>query len=187
MNFNAGATAVAMGATTVLTQAGFEVFNITGTSGGDTLIGAAGNDTLDGGLGNDRIDMKRGRGHAYGGIGVDTLLMDFGAETKGVSFNAGYGWINSGGADIAYHTGFEKYSIIGSGLADTFLGGADNDTLGGGGGNDSLWGNTGNDRLDGGIGNDTLDGGTGNDTMAGGAGDDTYIVDFAGDCRQRSG
>ena len=63
--------------------------------------------------------------------------------------------------------------MIGTGLADTFTGGAADETFYAGVGDDSITGGQGNDTLFGEAGNDLLNGGLGSDALDGGAGTDT--------------
>ena len=136
--FNAAAPVVRAGGVAVMTQTGFEKFALTGTAGNDTIITGASDDTVYGGLGNDSVNMARGRGYAYGGDGVDRLVVDFGAETAGVTFSAFYGWANNGTTDIFYHTQFENFVVTGTAAADNITGGDMDDTLSGASGNDSI-------------------------------------------------
>lgn len=57
-----------------------KVFNLTGTSGNDTLNGASQTDIIKGLGGNDRLDGKDGNDRLYGASGTDTLLGGRGAD-----------------------------------------------------------------------------------------------------------
>lgn len=114
-----------------------------------------------------------------GGAGIDALVLDFSAAVRGFTTElASDGALRAAGGIFR---GFETIDLIGSGLADTLVGGpgggtidggAGNDLLRGGIGSDTLRGGTGNDRLEGGAGNDALDGGLGADSLFGGLGAD---------------
>ncbi|MDI6728498.1 MAG: calcium-binding protein [Thermodesulfovibrionales bacterium] len=174
-------------------------FDLTGTSGNDTLIGASGNDRLDGGVGidwlhggagNDRLDGGLGNDYIYGEAGNDTLIggdgndMLIGGEGDDRLYGGdGNDWLQGG--DWMDEAG-NDYLNGGAGM-DTISGQAGNDTLVGGEGRDTLYGGEGSDRLDGGEGdddligdrfgggddgNDVLIGGGGYDGLYGGAGDD---------------
>jgi len=174
----------------------FQVENLSGGSGddtlrgdglGNTLSGNAGNDTLDGRAGNDTLNGNSGNDTLFGGDGNDTLRggtgNDFASGGAG-SDTASYFDIaaavtvdlailvgqNTIGAGIDTLQQFENLS--GGAGADTLRGDGNGNTLGGNGGNDLLEGRSGNDTLNGGDGNDTLRGGTGNDVLNGGAGTD---------------
>ena len=56
-------------------------------------------------------------------------------------------------------------SLVGTSLADTMFGGADDDTIDGGAGIDKMFGETGNDTFLGGEGADSMDGGADVDTV----------------------
>ena len=75
----------------------------------------------------------------------------------------------------------QKFSIVGTELADSIYGTERNDTIDARGGNDSIFAGGGNDFIVGGEGDDVIDGGTGYDHMDGGAGNDTYVVDNGSD------
>lgn len=175
---------------------------IQGLGGSDLLYGDAGNDTFRsitagaayGGAGNDTMTASFDFqvDSLYGGGDLDTLVgkaLVLGAPIVMTKTAAGMEIVLNGTLSTLAK-GFEQFSIQGSTLADSLLGGtgndtltgevtinggaADNDTLTGLGGDDLLTGGDGNDLLDGGAGRDTLIGGTGQDTMTGGGGPDTF-------------
>jgi Ca2+-binding RTX toxin-like protein len=150
-------------ANTLTSFTNFEVINVNGLGGKDTITandngatlwGAAGNDTLNGGASAD---------HLYGGTGSNTLNGNDGndiiyADYDGASYpttSSGNNTVNGGNGDD------DIYGGLGN---DTLNGGADNDVIHG----DSAWGDNTQD------GNDILIGGAGNDTLWGGAGNDTF-------------
>jgi hypothetical protein len=130
--------------------------------GGDKLTGGSSNDKLYGGNGDDLIDGGFGADVIDGNDGRDRV--SYAARTTGVHVNLGTWWGGDGQSgewdfvssveDVVGGAGDDR--IIGTGVANTFVGGA---------GNDTLTGVEGNDVLDGGTGNDTFDAGTGDDTL----------------------
>lgn len=164
------------GANTIAAQSSFGAAGrayFDGRGGDDVLVGEAGNDTLLGGDGNDILTGGLGDDFIDGGSGIDRFVMtNAGAVDlrQAAAQNTGSGFdtiINvehvqgSTGDDI----------IIGSGVANTLIGGFGNDRLSSGGGNDIL---------NGGSGNDTLDGGTGADTAVFALGRSAYTVSYEG-------
>ncbi len=125
-----------------------------GRDGNDRLDGAGGIDTAVGGAGDDTyivdnqadvVTEVAGEGNdtifssanLIMGINVETMFLQEGAATDGIT--------HSGGAGI--------------------VGNSNNNNLTGDVGNDVLLGQGGNDRIDGGIGADNMSGGTGDDTF----------------------
>jgi Ca2+-binding RTX toxin-like protein len=99
-------------------------FDITGTSGNDSLVGGAGADTIAGGDGNDIVT---------GGGGTDTV--SYAAESAGVLVNLGAGVTTHGGYTDTL-SGIE--SVTGSAYADTLMSAATAaGTLTGGAGDDT--------------------------------------------------
>ncbi|OYU75376.1 MAG: hypothetical protein CFE32_14525, partial [Alphaproteobacteria bacterium PA3] len=93
---------------------GFEIFNVIGSQGRDTLVGAAGGDNLSGGNGDDYIagadgnDVLRGgvgNDQLIGGTGVDTLDGGDGDDFIQGSFGSGDGDILDGGS------GFDVFEL----------------------------------------------------------------------------
>lgn len=148
-----------------------------GRAGNDTLRGNGGDDTLRGGSGDDVLD---------GGDGVDFVsYFDDGQDTAGagtgvtVNLAAGTATDNWGNTDTLSNI----ENVIGSFMADTITGDANDnviftlgggDTVAGGAGNDTLIDFDGDSVMDGGDGDDILIGARGNDTLTGGSGADTY-------------
>ncbi len=126
----------------------YNIENIIGSQGDDTITGNSSNNIFYGNDGDDNLD---------GGVGDDKLYGDDGKDT--VSGGSGIDLIYGGGGD------------------DNLYGGEDSDKLYGGVGNDILRGDGGNDYLDAGLGNDTLYGGEGDDVLIGGEGNDIYNFD----------
>jgi len=109
-----------------------------GNGGADTLDGYGGDDVLRGGAGNDTLLGNAGNDKLFGDAGVDNL--------QG-------GWGN-----------------------DSLYGGNDNDTLLGQDGDDTLFGDGANDTLDGGIGRDVMFGGAGTDTVTYASRSDNIVI-----------
>lgn len=144
----------------------FEGFvTVTGSAFDDRFVTTSAqlNETLSLGDGNDSVTLVNGRDSVSGGLGTDTLIINYAAATGAVindpaftvNANGGFdGGFSEGVAQIsqrfASFTGIERFII----------------TTG-----------SGNDTISTATGNDILDGGAGNDRLTGGAGNDTYIVD----------
>ena len=129
----------------------FQMANIKGTSGDDTLFGTTGDDVLN-------IQDRGGNDTMYGG---PTSLTNQGAVGNDTFFGGQ-------GNDTA----------IGGSGNDTFRMSDGNDHATGGAGNDRMIGGAGNDGLNGGKGDDFISGGDGVDTLTGGAGFDTFNFTF---------
>jgi Ca2+-binding RTX toxin-like protein len=76
---------------------GFEIYDITGTSGADDISTASGSDTIRGGTGNDKIQPGPGNDLVFGGEGNDQLGLDS-ASTSG-SVNTGRDTLYGGAGD----------------------------------------------------------------------------------------
>jgi Ca2+-binding RTX toxin-like protein len=140
---------------------------LVGTSNADLLEGLGGDDTLAGGPGADRLD---------GGPGSDW----YAATAEGSSFaaiSAGLFIDLPGGAATDPWGGADEISgisnVIGTDLADTFVGDDQSNILAAGGGDDSIEAGGGDDVVTAGGGSDTVDAAQGNDTVFGEAGNDT--------------
>jgi Ca2+-binding RTX toxin-like protein len=192
-----------------------DVEDVTGGTGGDTIVGSGvantlsggpGNDDVAGGAGDDRLvagqgdDTLRGEAAAngrdtlVGGLGRD--LAAYGARARNLSLTLD-GQANDGesgerdniGADIEDAAGGAGGDRIRGNPGANFLaGGSGSDDLGGGPGNDSLAGGDGNDDAAGGLGDDALDGGPGENYLDGSTGADSFAAGNAGDVfRSRDG
>ena len=149
------------------------IWNVIGSSHGDTLIGnlypnqlygSGGDDILVGGAGADLLD---------GGDSVDTAdyssnptwvnidLNVTGSQTGGGSGNHGQSDVLTGVENVLGSNDTLHGDVLAGDDADNFLSGlAGDDTLFGNAGNDALAGGDGDDKLNGGAGADTLDGGS---------------------------
>ncbi len=177
---------------------GVEHFDVTGGSGGDSLLGGAGNDGLRGMLGADSLHGGDGNDTLHGGEGADTLhaggglfnavhgeagedlaIVDRAADTLPFSFEASGTdrFILQSGRDRGSYHEIERFNVRGGTSADTLLGREFADTLNGFSGDDRLVGLDGADSLVGGAGADTLVAGPGADTLLGGSGTDRGILD----------
>ena len=188
---------------------GFEVFDIAGGSGNDTITGGSGDDRITGGRGADQINGGAGNDtlsavdesephqddlvadQVYGGAGNDTIFAGLGDSVDGGS---GTDVLNLDlrAADAGITANFSAAFSVGTAMvAGGSLSGIeslgflyatnfdDNITVGGTAGT-RLSGLDGNDRLVGSSGADTIDGGKGNDIITGGLGAD-QLIDGDGD------
>ena len=170
---------------------------LNGGGGNDTLYGFAGADTLNGGSENDVLDGGSGDDTLAGGTGDDSYVVDAAGDTVTELAGEGYDLVYArvdytlaAGAEVeVLVTGWldtnAAIDLTGNELGQQLWGNDAVNVLNGGGGNDILYGSAGADTLNGGSENEVLDGGSGDDTLAGGTGDDLYLVDAAGDSRDR--
>jgi hypothetical protein len=178
----------------------YEVLNITGGAGNDTLIGTdgvdnisglGGDDAIQGGKGGDTLTGGEGADNIGGGDGNDTIygeggndVIDAGAGDDLIHAGAGDDFINGGlGTDtLSYADSLTGVTI------DLSLGGAAQQTGGSGADQllgveilegsdfaDLLKGNLADNLIRGGAGADRLEGGDGVDTLIGGDGNDILI------------
>lgn len=141
--------------------------DILGTAGSDNLVGTAGDDVLLPGTG--AFDT------VAGGAGIDTLKLDYSANTVSsiyvsqagiqlgfLSGDATNGYLGSvstrsgDSTDTVSFNGIERFDIVGTRYNDRLFGGTLADRLFGGAGNDTFTPGLGNDVIDGGDGLDTL-------------------------------
>jgi len=151
--------------------------NVRGSSGDNIITDAVGANTLIGNAGNDTFVLlgDNARDVIQGGVGVDTV--DYSAVTANLSVNLATATavVSGTGSTAALSdtvNGVENF--IGGAGNDTINGSNASNQLSGGGGNDTLNGLGGADTLNGGDGNDTLTGGAGADTLTGGLGIDVF-------------
>lgn len=136
-----------------------EQLNATTSIGDDTIIANSGlfNDSFNTGDGDDTITTGRGKDWLNAGNGNDSIIMDWSATTKAISWSdQNYGWyrFTSGNTDQLDYYGVDNF---------TLMGGAGDDNLRSFGGIDKLVGNAGDDYLNSSSGKATISGGTGND------------------------
>jgi Ca2+-binding RTX toxin-like protein len=162
----------------VLYVSGFEVFDLRGSAGGDSLQGDALADTLAGDRGDDMINGAAGNDWLQGDQGNDSLSGDAGADT--LDGGSGNDTLSGGdGADVLYGQSGDD-SLSGGLGRDMLFGGEGRDSLSGGWGADTLIGDAGSDTLSGGEGDDWLTGGAGHDVLIGGNGADRFVFHTGG-------
>lgn len=162
----------------------YDIENVTGGSGDDTLTGNNGANWLNGAAGDDVLDGAGGNDTLVGGVGADTLrggegrdVVSYAGSLAGVTVSLvaapGSGLQSASGGEAAGDalSGFE--AVIGSALGDVITGDD---------GVNVIWSRGGDDTVDGGGGNDWIEGGEGADTLDGGAGWDalSYAASSAG-------
>jgi Ca2+-binding RTX toxin-like protein len=171
------------GAATGLTTSGFE--NFVGTNFKDVLTGTSDDNVFYPlrrlGPGETGFDL------VYGGLGNDTLVIDYSNDDLANQFGIAMGSSSGSfprirakdgvglGTVMIEYSSIEAFHITGGNGPDTMYGelvSSTNDRFFGRGGNDHIEGRGGDDYIDGGEGNDFLDGGTGSDTIFGGPGND---------------
>lgn len=156
---------------TLLTFTSVENFNVTGSSGADTLTTQTGNDTIDGGLGDDVIsagtgnNVLRGGGgddsfyitggtnNVDGGLGSDAVLFD--NATGGVTVNLALTTAQAAGGGMGTVTLTSIENVWGTNFDDVLIGNAGNNTLNGSDGSDTFDGGAGDDQINSGSGNGT--------------------------------
>lgn len=159
---------------------------ISGT-GDDAIYVLGGANVVDAGAGNDTVGYFANTANTLeGGAGEDVLVAVLHTTPYFVVDAEG----NVDDGNLSVLTGFERFEVFGSALADFMsLGALDdrawgakgNDTIYGNGGNDVLRGEAGDDLLYGGDGNDRLLGAGGSDQLFGGAGNDTLVGGLGND------
>jgi Ca2+-binding RTX toxin-like protein len=159
----------------------FDIENVLGGVGSDTITGSTANNDLEGGLGNDLLDGGLGSDTLSGGIGNDTLRggagvdsVDFEAAMASLNVNLATGSVTGEGTDVLFDienviAGIGNDSLTGSSAANNITGGAGRDSLSGGDGADTLTGSAYG-----------ANGGRGEiDTLAGGMGADVFSLGYA--------
>ena len=157
----------------------YDIQDIIGSVGQDTLVGddgvnslrgGADNDLLIGGLGADILMGEDGNDTMLGGLGNDIYYVENAGDVITEKLNEGTDVVNS---SITYSlsANVENLTLTGT----TAINGIGNNL------NNTITGNESNNILTGNAGNDVLNGGIGIDTMLGGIGNDTYYVDNVGD------
>lgn len=126
-------------------------------------------DTVNGGDGDDRVAIFSDGDSATGGLGNDTVVLQYSANKGSYSFNLSDGTIHYGQSTF---TGFEAIDYEGSPNADTVSGGSGSDAFRDTAGKDVYHGKGGDDILI--VANEQDSSGTA-DTFDGGGGVDTVI------------
>ena len=138
-----------------------------GGDGDDRLEGGAGNDELHGGANNDWLSGGVGADHFYGGTGNDTVSYAFATPGVVLHIDLEFGGMRFGPSGPAVETFDSIENIEGGQWTDTILGDANANVLDGGEGDDVINGRGGDDLLTGGSGNDrfVFGNGPGNDAI----------------------
>lgn len=167
---------------TLSTDTLYNIEEVYGTDGNDTMKGGTGSNTIYGGDGNDTLTGNLDGDVLDGAAG--TNLADYSARTQNLTVNLSLSSKNiyiTGSGPTALNsdtlsnmqnvsTGSGSDVITGNSGNNTVKAGSGADTLYGGGGADALYGEAGDDSFVGGAGNDTFYGGmdavtdSGNDT-----------------------
>jgi len=162
----------------VVTVTGVERLAFNGGLHGDDVYSGAGDDVLHMGEGANRALAGAGNDLvSYAATDANTLRGGAGEDSLAVGLRSAPYFVvgQDGTADDGMNSvlsGFEHYSVGGSGQGDFISLGTGNDRADGAWGNDTILGGEGNDTLIGGRGNDSLSGGAGNDVLRAGSGFD---------------
>ncbi|WP_176527083.1 Ig-like domain-containing protein, partial [Pelagimonas varians] len=128
-----------------------------------------------------------GSANFLAGDGFDTLTIDWGAATSGITYYSNSSttyyrvYVEGFGYVYQYFSNVEIFDLTGGSGADSLLGGSLTDRLIGNAGNDTLRAGSGNDFVQGGAGHDLIVLGDGDDTAFGEAGNDTIIGSLGSD------
>ncbi len=141
----------------------YDLDEMFGKGGNDTLVGGHDDDTLDGGDGNDKL-YGGSASNPNGGDGSYSRILMFSTKKR----DAGDDWLRGNAGDDTIYGAQGNDTLIGDRIA--FYDADD------GGGENILHGGTGNDLIYGDGGNDVLNGGGGSDTLMAGYGDDLIIT-----------
>ena len=148
---------------------------LTGGAGSDSLTGGAAASTIDGGAGNDTLAGGKASDVLTGGDDSDQIIQTGNGHITAVINAAGTQLVGGAVFGTDTYTGIEGIGLTGGASANKFdltlfTGTV---TLSGGVGNDTLIGTSNNDTLDGRVGNDSLQGLAGDDILIGDVGNDT--------------
>jgi Ca2+-binding RTX toxin-like protein len=149
-----------------------------GTTGSDDLDGGAGDDWLEGLDGDDILRAGAGGDAAFGGLGTDTLILDYSAAREvqpgyshwSVSSESEGGYGGRWNIDDTTYVSFQSVENFHIRLP------RGHNWVATGDGDDWLIGGPDGDRLYGGGGDDLLEGGGGWDNLYGGSGNDIYVI-----------
>lgn len=142
--------------------------------------------TITGGAGNNVITVSGGVDAVNGGLGVDRLVVNYGAAGGAVTGDSTSNFTDAGGGRTVTITNgtFEHFTIYTGNFADTITTGAGNDniyvhnganTVTAGGGANTITGGSGADTFTALGGGNYMDGGNGANVMTSGAGNDTIL------------
>ncbi|HEX8256710.1 MAG TPA: calcium-binding protein [Allosphingosinicella sp.] len=148
---------------------------IIGGNQANTILGSAIADSISGGGGKDLLRGGGGIDLVRGGAGDDIFIVDAAGEAREAA-DQGRDTVRAA-IDYTLGANLERLQL---------LGGGDLDGKGNALGNE-LYGNGGANLLSGGLGRDLLNGRGGVDDLRGGAGNDVYLVNAAGEAREKAG
>ncbi len=154
----------------------FESFaNITGSSGNDSFTGAAdvvGNEIFNLGDGDDTVEVVNGNDDVHGGLGLDTLVINYASATAAL-FNNGGPAASGGGSGFSGNFFVTSNRNVSYTQVDRFV-------ITSGSGNDTITTATGDDLVNSGGGDDIVNLGSGVNSADGGTGLDRLGADFSG-------
>ena len=138
----------------------FEYFGTLSMGAGNDLIvsGLGSHDeTINAGDGNDSVKVFGGSDNVSGGLGSDTLVVDYSDSVNAITGGVGNGYFTDGAATHTVNfTGIERFDITTGGANDSVTTGTGNDVVHAGGGADQVDVGSGNDTADGGDGIDRI-------------------------------
>lgn len=113
---------------------------------------------------NKPLQETSGKSELDGGVGQDTLVIDYSGVSGAIAFNLEPGKV----------TGSMHGLVVDTIAIDTLFSSFERYDVKTGSGDDYLAGGVGEDRLNGGVGEDVIVGGVGKDILTGGGGSDTF-------------
>lgn len=170
-------------------------FNLTGSSGNDTITDGNGNDVIAGLGGNDNITVGNGNDTISDGDGNDTVktgngidIVTVGNGNDKITVGNNSDAITAGdGNDTVTAGNGNNHITVGNGIDSITVGNGNNtivagngaDTITTGNGNNTITSNGGNDVIHTGNGNDTVNAGAGSDQVSLGGGTDTFTYSMS--------
>ncbi|SMP75586.1 Dockerin type I repeat-containing protein [Neorhodopirellula lusitana] len=163
---------------------GFDLVEINGTEGVDTVTSTGDTVTLGGdvtiGAGIDQLNLNTFDGNDNVDLDLTVAglkkVIDVGAGNDSVDLSG----VGIDPADPIIFGGDGDDIIVGSPNVDEIYGGRGNDTIDAGGDDDTIYGEAGNDIVTGGTGSDSFFGGDGSDTFVWNQGDGSDVIEGDG-------